>query len=195
MQLLVATTNEDKYAEMAAVFQPAGIALLSLKDFPPVPAAPETGDSFAANARQKAEFYFQHFSTPVLAEDSGLVIPALGGFPGIHSARIGASDEERIAIVLGQLREKANRDAYYICSMNYVDFSGSFVAEGRCNGEIITVPRGSGGFGYDPVFQPAGSLKTFGEMTMQEKFQYSHRGKAALVMLPHLLTHRTDPSA
>src|SRR5262245_1433019 len=112
--LLLATTNQNKVFEIRTALGQMGIPLCSLRDFPQVPEAPETGSTFAENAAQKANYYWEQFRKPVLAEDSGLVIPSLGGFPGIQSARIGPDDHSRIEMVLGRLKnQELDRRAYY----------------------------------------------------------------------------------
>jgi XTP/dITP diphosphohydrolase len=174
-----------------------GIPLYSLNDFPSIDEAPETGSTFAQNAAQKAKYYWEHFKKPVLAEDSGLVVPALGGFPGIHSARIGPDDATRTQIVLQKLKEldSASRDAYYICSIMLIVNSQSYAVEGRCDGTLAEEPDGTQGFGYDPIFIPEGLTRTFGRMSIKEKSQYSHRAKAIHLIIPHLISEfRKIPS-
>ncbi|HSE42384.1 MAG TPA: non-canonical purine NTP pyrophosphatase, partial [Acidobacteriota bacterium] len=169
----------------------------SLNDFPSIDEAPETGSTFAENAAQKAKYYWEHFKKPVLAEDSGLVVPALGGFPGIHSARIGPDDATRTQIVLQKLKEldSVSRNAYYICSIMLIVNNQSYAVEGRCDGTIADQPDGTQGFGYDPVFIPEGLTRTFGRMSIKEKSQYSHRAKAIHLIIPHLISEfRKIPS-
>jgi XTP/dITP diphosphohydrolase len=171
-----------------------------LNDFPPVPEAPETGSTFAENAAQKANYYWENFKKPVLAEDSGLVVPALDGFPGIHSARIGPDDATRTRIVLNKLREieaqeNQLRRAYYVCSIMLIVNSTKYSVEGRCDGTLTSEPDGTQGFGYDPIFIPDGSTHTFGRMSIKEKSQYSHRARAIHLIIPHLISEfRKIPS-
>jgi XTP/dITP diphosphohydrolase len=191
--LVIATFNENKYLEIVKALGPLKIRTLSLKDFSgEIPESPETGKNFAENAQQKAEFYSKFLDgRPVLAEDSGLVIPSLNGFPGIHSARIAADDRERIDSVLKRLptlpAQSGSRFAYYVCSMYFISGDHQTSAEARCEGTILEAPRGNSGFGYDPIFQPDGSEKTFGQMTLEEKSHYSHRAKAAAKISPAIL--------
>lgn len=194
--LILASTNRNKFFEIRTALGHTGIPLFSLSDFPEVPEAPETGDTFAENALQKARYYYAQFGKPVLAEDSGLVIPALGGFPGIHSARVASTDPLRIAIVLERLREfqastqagnPSIRNAYYFCSIAAIVNERVIEAEGRCDGVLIEQPEGDLGFGYDPIFRPEGLTKTFGKMSIKEKSQYSHRARAVHAILPRLL--------
>ena len=186
--LILASTNRNKFFEIRTALGHTGIQLYSLADFPPVQEAPETGDTFAQNAMQKARYYFLHFQKPVLAEDSGLVIPALNGFPGIHSARIAPDDPSRIALVLERLRGHPEpRHAYYVCNVAVLWDGEPITGEGRCDGVITKEPEGDLGFGYDPIFRPEGHPKTFGRMSIKEKSQYSHRGRAIHAILPRLL--------
>lgn len=190
-ELIIATTNRNKFREICAALVGEAelpVRLKSLHDvFPAAPAeAPsppeETGGTFAENAGLKAAHYWRALRRPVLAEDSGLVIPSLGGFPGLHSARVAGDDPARIALVLEKLAAqpgRLSRSAYYICSMVIIAGRVTRMAEGRCDGRIAEAPRGTGGFGYDPIFLPDGAAGlTFGEMTLEQKTQYSHRGKA-----------------
>lgn len=186
--LILASTNQHKFFEIRTALGQTSIPLYSLADFSQVPEAPETGETFAQNAMQKAQYYFQHFHKPVLAEDSGLVIPALNGYPGIHSARIAPDDPSRIALVLERLRQHpARRRAYYVCSVVMLWDGEPITAEGRCDGIITEELDGDLGFGYDPIFRPEGHPKTFGRMSIKEKSQYSHRGRAIHAILPRML--------
>jgi XTP/dITP diphosphohydrolase len=204
--LILASTNRHKFFEIRTALGQTGIPLYCLTDFPAIPEAPETGDTFGENAFQKARYYYSHFQRPVLAEDSGLVIPSLGGFPGIRSARVAPDDASRIALVLKRLSEIAressgkpdadSRHAYYVCSAVLIAEGIEYMSEGRCDGMITDAPDGDQGFGYDPVFRPEGSLRTFGRMSIKEKTQYSHRGRAVHALIPRLLElfqHRMKP--
>ncbi len=188
--LVVATSSSDKFFEIRSSFGQLGIRiqLLSLRDFDSVPQAPETGNTFAENALQKARFYYSHLRQSVLAEDSGLVVPALHGFPGIHSARIAPDDASRMRVVLERLTPGTDRSAYYVCSMVLLHRDKIFPAEATCAGTIVDAPDGDQGFGYDPIFRPKGAPRTFGRMTVKEKSQYSHRARALQLMIPHILT-------
>jgi XTP/dITP diphosphohydrolase len=179
MDLVIATSNHGKLVEIRFSLEHPSIRILSLKDFPHVPEAPEDGNDFDEIARRKAQHYWDRIQLPVLAEDSGLVIPSLRGFPGIFSARVASTDPERIAVVIDRLRGVADRRAYYHCSMCLKTASGEWETQGRCDGTLLETPRGNLGFGYDPIFLPVDSVKTFGEMNLQEKAEQSHRGRAA----------------
>lgn len=182
--LVIATSNENKFFEIRTALGPLKIPVNFLRDYNNIPEAPETGSTFADNAREKAEFYFQHLQRPLLAEDSGLVIPALQGFPGLYSARIGKNDDERIRLVLEKMRNLSDRSAYYICSMVFKTAESSIEAEGICNGTLLQQPQGEQGFGYDPIFQPHDAARPFGLMTIKEKSNYSHRALAVQKLIP-----------
>jgi XTP/dITP diphosphohydrolase len=187
--LLVATTNQNKVFEIRTALGQLGIPLCSLKDFPQVAEAPETGSTFAENASQKANYYWAKFQKPVLAEDSGLIIPSLGGFPGVQSARIGPDDQSRIEIVLDKLKNpELSRKAYYICSIMLIVNGSHYAVEGRCGGTLLETPDGTQGFGYDPIFLPDGALRPFGRMSIKEKSQYSHRAEAIHRIIPYLIS-------
>ncbi len=187
--LVIATSNSNKFFEIRTSFGQLGIRIqiLSLRDFEAVPQAPETGNTFAENALQKAQFYYGQLHESVLAEDSGLVVPALDGFPGIHSARIAPDDSSRIRVILEQLIPGMDRSAYYVCSMALIHRDKVFAVEAKCAGTILHAPDGDQGFGYDPIFRPEEAVKTFGRMTVKEKSQYSHRARAVQLMIPHIL--------
>ena len=185
-EIVIATTNRGKFHELRHGLKELNLPLLSLQEFPEVEEAPEVGADFDEIARNKARFYFERLHLPVLAEDSGLVIPSLNGFPGIFSARIAPTDSERIQIILEKLQGRTDRSAFYYCGMVFLDSKGMMEAKGRCDGHIIETPRGSLGFGYDPIFCPETTGKTFGEMNLEEKAYYSHRGRALRHLLPQL---------
>jgi XTP/dITP diphosphohydrolase len=187
MELVIATYNPGKFAELRVGLEILGISLLSLKDFANIEEAPENGKSFSEIANNKAQYYFECTAVQaVLAEDSGLVIPALDGFPGIYSARIGKTDEERIRIVLEKLHSVQDRSAYYHCSMVLITTTGKTETQGRCYGTIAQTPSGNLGFGYDPIFVPQNSNRTFGETSLSEKAAISHRGKALQEMISRI---------
>ena len=200
MELVIATYNPGKFAELRSGLEVLGISLLSLKDFADIEEAPETGETFSEIAHNKAQYYFdrlnerrhpagiseRRLSAGVLAEDSGLVIPSLEGYPGIFSARIAETDEERIRIVLDKLHSIQDRTAYYHCSMVFITTNGEIETEGRCYGTLAKTPSGNLGFGYDPIFIPQNSNRTFGETPLSEKAAISHRGKALQEMIPQI---------
>lgn len=185
-KIVLATGNRHKAAEITAIIGRAGPArLLCLDDFPPLPEPVENGATFAENARIKALFYARRLGEAVLAEDSGLAVRALAGRPGVLSARFAGpakDDRANIRRLLAELgdRPAAARGAVFVSVVCLARPGGDadFFA-GYCRGRITAAPRGAGGFGYDPVFQPAGGDgRTFAEMTPAEKNRLSHRRRA-----------------
>lgn len=182
--IVVATRNKGKVAEIAAALAALPVEILSLDSFPAVPEAEENGDTFAANAILKATHYALHTGMPCLADDSGLEVDALNGAPGVYSARYagpGAGDAACNAKLLAELADVCDggRTARFRCVLAYVDPDGTLLtAEGTCEGTILREPRGTGGFGYDPLFLLPGAEKTLAEMTVADKNAVSHRGQA-----------------
>lgn len=185
-KLLFATTNEGKLAELKALVG-GDVEVLSLKDFPDVPTSGESGDTFEANAEEKALFYARATKVPALADDSGLCVDALNGAPGVHSARYAeGSDLDRMQKLLRELEGITNRAASFRCALSLALPSGKTVTEvGECKGTIADAPRGMHGFGYDPVFELA-SGKTMAELNKMQKSAISHRGDAFKKMRRHL---------
>jgi XTP/dITP diphosphohydrolase len=185
-RLVIASHNRAKAAEVAQILRAEGIELqvVSLADFPGVTLPPETGTTFAENAMVKAQHTARATGLPAVADDSGLEVDALGGEPGIMSARYAgeeASDEERYGRVLELLRRVPHEDrgARFRCAAAYVHPDGdSLLAEGVCEGRIASSPAGRGGFGYDPIFVPGGESRTMAQLTSGEKHAISHRGRA-----------------
>jgi XTP/dITP diphosphohydrolase len=185
-RLLVASRNRAKAAEIAAILQQQGLELevVSLADFPDVALPPETGQTFAENAIAKAKHAAAATGLPAVADDSGLEADALGGEPGVMSARYGgpgATDGDRYRKVLALLRDvpEARRTARFRCAAAYATPDGEvLLAEGIVEGRVATEPAGSGGFGYDPVFVPEGETRTMAQLTSAEKHAISHRGRA-----------------
>jgi XTP/dITP diphosphohydrolase len=183
-RLLVATTNPGKLREIRELLGDVPVDLASLTDIGETPAPEETGVTFAENARLKARYYAAHAGVPTVAEDSGLVIDALDGEPGIHSARFlhpDATYPERFAEIYRRLtaRPSAPRSARFICALAVVDDGDVvFEATGIVEGEIADTPRGERGFGYDPIFfyPPYGT--TLAEVTQDAKLAVAHRGQA-----------------
>jgi len=190
--LVVATGNPGKLKEMQAYLTDSGWEL-TLK--PEELDIEETGDTFAANACLKASQVAQATGNWAIADDSGLQVDALGGAPGVYSARYGKTDSDRIARLLSELGDTPNRQAQFVCAVAIASPDGTIAlqSEGVCRGEILHAPRGSGGFGYDPIFYVHEMQLTFAEMTSQLKRSVSHRGKAIAALLqklPHLqITH------
>lgn len=182
--LLVATTNPHKVREIRGILADAPVRLAELSDFPAVPEPEETGTTFQENARLKALYYADVHGMTTVAEDSGLVVDALDGEPGVRSARFlrpDASYQERFAEIYRRLagRPAAARTARFVCALA-VARGGEvlFEARGTVEGEISESPRGSGGFGYDPIFYYPPYRGTFGEVAEDRKLEVAHRGVA-----------------
>jgi XTP/dITP diphosphohydrolase len=158
------------------------VNIKNLDDFGPIPPVEEDGDTFDKNAYKKASFTSRILDLPALADDSGLLIKALGGAPGVHSARYAgenASDEQRCSKVLSEMKGKTDRKATFECVISIAVPPGpALTYEGRCKGLIAEEPAGSNGFGYDPIFFFSPLKKTFAELTREEKNRVSHRGNA-----------------
>ena len=184
MRLIIATTNEGKLREYRELLSGIDAELDGLHAFDGLNEPAETGATFEENAGIKAREYAQQTGEWVLADDSGLEIAALGGAPGVHSARFGgerSSYAQKIAMILDRMRGSPDRSARFVCVIAVARPNGTIAATalGECRGEIAERPRGANGFGYDPVFVPLGHRRTFGEMTDEEKSALSHRGRAA----------------
>jgi len=191
--LVLGTTNPGKIRELIELLSPLGLELKSLDDFPVRLEVEETGDSFAANARLKASAQARHLNLWVLAEDSGISVDALGGAPGIYSARYagpGATDADNNARLLRELGDLPleRRTAHYTCQLALADPSGNIRAEsgGICRGRIRLEPVGEAGFGYDPLFEVVEYHRTFGEFGENVKAILSHRTRAVAAILPQL---------
>jgi XTP/dITP diphosphohydrolase len=197
-QLLVATRNPGKLAELVPMFAAVGIEVVDLAGagVPRTPAedAVEAFDTFAENALAKAHYY--HAASggrPTLADDSGLEVEALGGAPGVHSRRFsGVEGDERsvaaanTALLLERLRDVADRRARFTCAAALVGWGEPLVVHGATAGRILPSPAGEGGFGYDPVFHSDEIGRSFGEATREEKGAISHRGRAVRALLSAL---------
>ena len=182
--IMIATGNMGKAKEFEKMFAKAGYQIKTMKDFPELPEVQETGQTFEENARLKAETIANILQCPVLADDSGLTVDALGGMPGIYSARFAGeqkSDASNNAKLLHELTDVAdeNRTAQFHCTLVFAaPQKESLVVEGVWNGRIARIPRGENGFGYDPLFIVDGLEKTSAELTPEEKNAISHRGQA-----------------
>ena len=196
MKLVIATQNKGKVAEFERLLGPKGIEVVSLLDYPDLPEVEETGDSFEANARLKAESIAKLLNLPVLADDSGLVVPYLNGAPGIYSARYAGQPKSDKANIDKLLREMSQargdqRQAYFVtCLVLASPDHDSHVVEGRAYGTIALEPSGDSGFGYDPVFYVDQEGATFAQIPLSRKNQISHRAnaiKALLASLPEWL--------
>ncbi|CAI3256903.1 ribonuclease PH [Enterococcus cecorum] len=182
--IMIATGNMGKAKEFEKMFAKAGYQIKTMKDFPELPEVQETGQTFEENARLKAETIANILQCPVLADDSGLTVDALGGMPGIYSARFAGeqkSDASNNAKLLHELTDVAdeNRTAQFHCTLVFAaPQKESLVVDGIWNGRIARIPRGENGFGYDPLFIVDGLEKTSAELTPEEKNEISHRGQA-----------------
>lgn len=192
--LLIATSNKGKLEEVRHLLSDLPLRILSLRDFPEINEIEETGSSFAENAALKATGYALQTAELTLADDSGLKVDALGGAPGVLSARYagkGASDLERIEKLLAELEmvDKASRKARFVAAVAVANRQGRVlnVSIGKCEGIITFSPRGQAGFGYDPIFMPEGYDETFAELGSEIKSQISHRAHALRQARDHLM--------
>jgi XTP/dITP diphosphohydrolase len=180
--IVLATRNAGKMNELQQLLQGFPVEIKNLNDFGPTPEVKEDGATFDDNAYKKASFTAKVLGLPAIADDSGLVVEALDGAPGVKSARYAgdkATDQENIEKLLGEMAGKSNRKAAFECVISIAVPSGpALTYEGRCEGEITTEPHGDMGFGYDPVFYYPPYGKTFAEISSEEKNRVSHRGKA-----------------
>lgn len=193
MLLVLGTRNRKKRTEIAEILGDLGFELGDLTAWPDLPDVEETGATFEANARLKATAFATGTGHWAIGEDSGLVVPALGGAPGVYSARyagVQGDDAANNAKLLRELDPLSDdqRAAYYICTAALASPSGEIkaVVEGRCHGRILREPRGSGGFGYDPLFEISEYHQTFGELSACVKHALSHRGRALNTLRPVL---------
>lgn len=185
MKVLLASRNPKKLAELRRILAPAlpGVDVVGLDDVPPYAEVPESGATFTDNALLKAREGHRRTGLPTVADDSGLTVEALNGMPGVLSARWAGShgdDEANLRLVLDQVSHVPDDrlGAAFVCSVAYVDDARELVAEGRMPGRLVRAPRGSNGFGYDPIFAPAGYDRTSAELSIPEKDAISHRGRA-----------------
>jgi XTP/dITP diphosphohydrolase len=179
--IVLASSNRNKIREIQHVLKDFPVEIKSLADFGPLPGVIEDGETFDDNAYKKAFHYAKVLGLPAMADDSGLVVGALNGAPGIFSARYAgenATDEENCRKLLQELGTEEGRGAAFVCVLSIAVPSGpALTYEASCKGVILDEPRGTGGFGYDPLFfyEPLG--KTFAELTLEEKNVVSHRGQ------------------
>ena len=188
-RLVFATTNPGKLAELQALLGDR-VAVVSAAEAAPGLAVDEDAPDFEGNARKKARAFCGATGLPALADDSGLCIDALGGAPGVVSARWAPTDAERIARALRELAgvPPEGRTARFVCALCLALPSGEELVElGRCEGRIAAAPRGQHGFGYDPIFEVEGTPRTLAELSRDEKSARSHRGNAFRALLPRLL--------
>ena len=190
MELLFATNNRHKLHEIIGI---AGQdhTILSLADIGMEEEIPETSETLEGNAIQKARFVYERSGMNCFADDTGLEIDALGGRPGVYSARYageGCSFEDNVKKVLLEMKGEKFRAARFRCVICLVLDGREYLFEGRVDGAIMEQPEGSGGFGYDPVFRPDGHKESFATMSPVEKNRISHRGRAVTAMMEFLAT-------
>jgi XTP/dITP diphosphohydrolase len=193
--LLLATRNPGKLVELRRMLEAErveGVRVLGLADVPEFPEEPETGATFAENALAKARDAAKATGLAAVADDSGLAVDALGGMPGVLSARWSGrhgDDRANLELVLGQLHDVPDdrRGAAFVCAAALVVPGGEeIVVHGEWPGHLARAPRGTNGFGYDPVFVPEGDTRTSAELAPEEKDALSHRGRAMRALLPRL---------
>ncbi|ANY07917.1 non-canonical purine NTP pyrophosphatase [Pseudonocardia sp. HH130630-07] len=210
-RLLLASRNAKKLTELRRIVEAAGLTgaeIVGLADVPEFPEAPETGATFAENALAKARDAALATGLPTVAEDSGITVDALNGMPGILSARWSGrhgDDDANLQLLLGQTRDVPDerRGAAYVCAAALItpgaaadpaavrpdadgDTPGRTVVHGTWRGVLLREPRGTNGFGYDPIFEPEGTGRSAAELSAGEKDAVSHRGQALRALLPHL---------
>lgn len=182
MTLVIATRNPGKTAEIRDLLKDYPLKIKNLDDFGRIPPVEEDGDTFDENAYKKASFAAKVLGIPALADDSGLVVEALGGAPGVFSARYAgenAGDEQRCNKLLREMKAKTNRKAAFECVISIAVPNGpALTYAARCEGVIAEKPTGQNGFGYDPIFYYPPLKKTFAQLSREEKSRVSHRGKA-----------------
>jgi XTP/dITP diphosphohydrolase len=193
MLLVLGTANRKKGVELADLFRAVGAELRTLADFHDWKPVVEDGDTFAANARLKAAGYARQLRQWVLADDSGLLVDALGGEPGVRSARYSGPQSDDAAnnrLLLERLGDAPleRRAARFVCHIAVADPSGVIQAESEaaCRGRMLFTPRGENGFGYDPLFEVVEYHRSFAELGLPVKSCLSHRARAAYRMIPHL---------
>ena len=198
--VVLATRNAAKLRELARILSAedrasqdrgAQIRLAGLDEFPGAPDVPETGATFEENALLKARAIADYTGLPAVADDSGLCVDALNGMPGVLSARWAGGhgdDQANLELVLAQVADvpDARLGARFVCAAALVAGSGEWVVTGQVEGRLIRAPRGSGGFGYDPIFLPDGFGQTTAEMTAEAKDAISHRGRAFRALTPFI---------
>ncbi|MBS0264761.1 MAG: RdgB/HAM1 family non-canonical purine NTP pyrophosphatase [Planctomycetes bacterium] len=193
-QIVLGSRNRKKSQEVAEILAPHGVQVVSISTFPQAREVDEDGATFAENAAKKASQPALELGCWVIGEDSGLIVDALGGRPGVFSARYsgpGATDESNNQKLQQELTgvEPTRRTAAYVCTVALADPTGTIrlTAEGRCSGLIISESRGTNGFGYDPYFLVREHHRTFGELSSRVKHQISHRARAFAQFIPGLL--------
>lgn len=196
-KFIIASNNKKKIAELSRILNPLGITALSAKELGVnLDEVEETGETFAENAELKASYAFEKCNMPSIADDSGLVVDALNGRPGVFTARYGGdiTDREKYLLLLDEMKniENPNRTARFVSSICCVLPDGTKItAEGTCEGKIAFNDIGGDGFGYDPIFIPENmNEKTFAQLSAEEKDEISHRGKALKILKEKLEAYK-----
>jgi XTP/dITP diphosphohydrolase len=188
MKICFATNNAKKVEEVAAALKGL-IEIVSLRDIGCTVELPETGDTLEHNAFEKARYVNQHFGVSCFADDTGLEVEALDGAPGVYSGRFAGeprSDARNLSLLLEKMQRQTNRSARFRTVIALILDGKEYQFEGIAEGEITSSPSGEGGFGYDPIFQPLGFDRTFASLSLAEKNEISHRGKAVKALLNFL---------
>lgn len=189
MKIVLATRNPGKIAEMRSLLSDVPVELLPAVELDGAPEVEEDADTLEGNARKKAEALHEFTGYAALADDTGLEVRALGGRPGVHSARfagIGADDAANRRKLVDEMAGQADRSARFRTVVAFADGRDVHYFEGVCSGRIIDRERGRGGFGYDPIFVPEGTDRTFAELSPAEKNELSHRGRALRQLAAYL---------
>lgn len=188
MKICFATNNKKKIEEVRAALG-SEFTIVSLEEVGCQEELPETGDTLDHNAFQKARYVFDHYGVDCFADDTGLEVDALHGAPGVYSGRYAGeprSDDRNVEKLLQEMQGISNRKARFRTVIALIQGGKEYAFEGVAEGEIIEQRTGNGGFGYDPVFKPRGYDQTFAELSMEEKNQISHRGKAVQALIKFL---------
>jgi XTP/dITP diphosphohydrolase len=186
--IVLATDNAHKVAEIQAVLSP-NLQMRSKSEVWPSAELPETQTTLAGNALQKAMTLYNELGVNCLSDDTGLMINALNGEPGVYSARFAGPQRDagdNMALVLKKLEGKADRSAKFVTVMTLILNGKRYLFEGAIHGQILTAPRGHAGFGYDPIFKPDGYDRSFAEMSAEEKNSLSHRSRAVAKLVAFL---------
>lgn len=188
-ELVMATHNKHKIEEIERLLQ-GKVKIISLKDLCCKDEIPETGSTLKKNALQKAKYVWDKYGKDCFADDTGLMVEALNGEPGVYSARYAGekcSFEDNMNLLLENMEGKTDRNACFATVICLIENGEPVFFEGRCEGCILTEKYGKGGFGYDPIFMPKGYGESFAELSMEEKNKISHRGKATKKLIEYLL--------
>ncbi|ADU65294.1 RdgB/HAM1 family non-canonical purine NTP pyrophosphatase [Desulfurispirillum indicum] len=192
MKIILASKNRKKLIELREILRDIGVEVYSPEELEiNIPDVEEDGSTFVENALKKARSAHLYSGLPAIADDSGICVDALGGAPGVYSARYAGDhcdDDDNNRKLLDALSEVEDRRGRFACAIAYVDDQQSHTVEGFCEGVVLRAPRGEGGFGYDPLFQPTGFEESFGSLPKEVKNRISHRYKAIVALKQFLQT-------